>query len=202
MLANLVRLAPWAWDNIKVLFIWYAASTALVGLVLARLWNFPKRGVRVPARLCVALLFFCLVCAGGLDVWRVAHDTPYQVFDRDAIVFARQINDVAPQNGTILSAPAYNHPALLSGRRVLLGYRGHLWSHGLDYNPRWSDVQAIYRGEANAPELLKKYKVWGVVVGPVEERGTEDVTARRDFFARYPIVAEAGPWKLYRVAPP
>ena len=204
VLANGVRLAPWAWDNIKVLFVWHAASVPLVALVLARLWRGTKRttfGARLPARIAVVVLFCGLTLSGGLDVWRVLRDTPYQEFDREAIAFAHQIAQVSPPNAVILSAPTYNHPALLSGRHVLLGYRGHLWSHGLDYEPRWKEAQAIYKGDANAPDLLKKWGVWGVVVGPVEERGQEDVTLDPAFWSRYPVAAQVGPWKLYRVGP-
>lgn len=201
-LANLVRLAPWAWDNIKVLFVWHAASVPLVALVLARLWS-QKGGAKIAARLAAAALLFCLVCAGSLDVWRIlSNPTPYQEFDASGIAFAKQIEAFTPPNAVLLHAPAYNHPALLSGRRLLLGYRGHLWSHGLNYDPRWKDVQAIYRGDANADALLQKYQVWGVVVGPNETSGQEEIIANQKFFTRrYPVVAQSGAWRLYRIVP-
>src|SRR5262249_37152413 len=34
VIPNLVKLAPWVWDNIKVLFLWYVASAPLVALLL------------------------------------------------------------------------------------------------------------------------------------------------------------------------
>ncbi|HEY4678786.1 MAG TPA: hypothetical protein VIJ01_16590, partial [Candidatus Angelobacter sp.] len=36
---NLVKVAPWIWDNIKVLFLWYIASAPLVAWLLARWWQ-------------------------------------------------------------------------------------------------------------------------------------------------------------------
>lgn len=39
ILPNVIKLAPWVWDNIKVIFYWYVASVPLVALLLARLWH-------------------------------------------------------------------------------------------------------------------------------------------------------------------
>ncbi len=45
---NVVRLAPWIWDNIKVLVYWFLASIPLVSLVLARWYRSGnwRRGTR------------------------------------------------------------------------------------------------------------------------------------------------------------
>src|SRR4029077_19084188 len=78
---NLVKLAPWVWDNIKVLFIWYVASTPLVALLLAK-WCARKSLWRwlAPA------VFAAMILAGGLDVLRViTATTEYQEFDPEGI---------------------------------------------------------------------------------------------------------------------
>ena len=36
---NFVKMAPWIWDNIKVLFYWWLASAPLVALLLVKLWR-------------------------------------------------------------------------------------------------------------------------------------------------------------------
>src|SRR5581483_11929220 len=36
---NLIKFAPWIWDNIKILFYWWIASAPIVALFLARRWN-------------------------------------------------------------------------------------------------------------------------------------------------------------------
>src|SRR4029453_13658989 len=48
IIPNLVKLAPWVWDNIKVLYYWWLASAPLVALLLVRLWR--ERGVKGVAR--------------------------------------------------------------------------------------------------------------------------------------------------------
>jgi hypothetical protein len=64
---NIYRLSPWVWDNIKVLYYWWIASSPLVALLVARLW---RRGT-LARSLAIALLVV-LTLAGSLDVWRVA----------------------------------------------------------------------------------------------------------------------------------
>ncbi|HYG79741.1 MAG TPA: hypothetical protein VD861_05100, partial [Pyrinomonadaceae bacterium] len=63
---NLIKLAPWVWDNIKVIYYWFLASVPLVALLLARL----MRGSRMTRAAAVALLL-TLTLAGALDVWSV-----------------------------------------------------------------------------------------------------------------------------------
>ena len=36
---NMVKLAPWIWDNIKILYYWWIASAPIVALLLAKLWD-------------------------------------------------------------------------------------------------------------------------------------------------------------------
>jgi hypothetical protein len=39
IIPNFLKMAPWIWDNIKVLYYWWLASAPLVALLLARLWR-------------------------------------------------------------------------------------------------------------------------------------------------------------------
>jgi hypothetical protein len=55
VLANLVKLAPWAWDNIKVLFYWYVVSVPIVALLLARLWRQGSLGRKLAIALWISL---------------------------------------------------------------------------------------------------------------------------------------------------
>ena len=66
MVPNVIRLAPWIWDNIKVLVYWFVASMPLVSLVLAR-WYRTGGWYRALA----VSLALSLTAAGALDLWRV-----------------------------------------------------------------------------------------------------------------------------------
>jgi hypothetical protein len=191
IIPNLFRLAPWIWDNIKVLTYWFVASVPIVALLLARL----AQG-SVWRRALAATLFVSLTLAGTLDLWRVASNAfEARVFDRRGIEFAAIVCKNTRPSSLILHAPTYNHPVVLTGRRSLMGYPGHVWSHGLDPGPREVDIRRMYAGGEDAEGLFARYAIGYVVVGPLE-RG--QMPANEHFFERYPRIGESGGYRLYR----
>jgi hypothetical protein len=188
---NLVRLAPWIWDNIKVLVYWHIASVPIVALLLARLaqggwWR----------RSAAAALFLSLTLAGALDLWRVASGAVQaQVFDRRGLEFAALVSATTSPTSLILHAPIHNHPVALTGRRSLMGYAGHVWSHGLDYGPRETDIKTMYEGSTDAQALLARYGIDYVVVGPPERARMRVNDA---FIGRFRLVGQAGEYRLYQ----
>lgn len=191
---NLIKFAPWIWDNIKILFYWWIASAPIVALLLARLWE-----GNIFNRIAAGALFVVLTLAGGLDVFALlTRQGEYQEFDRDGVTFAETIKQQIPARAMILHAPIHNTPIFLSGRRSLMGYPGHIWTHGIDSGPREADIKRIYAGSPNAPALLAKYGVDYVVVDP-QERSVMPVNDA--FFSRYQEVTTVGEYHLYKVAP-
>ena len=205
IIANVTKLSPYLWDNIKVLFYWYVASTPFVALLIVRLWRERwEQGGSVLASLLpragAVLLLVALVLAGALDVWRVASGAEEQrEFDRDGVAFAELVDRQTPPRSLILTAPTYNHPVFLAGRRALLGYGGHLWSQGIKYEDREAEVKSIYAGGPAADALLSKYSVEYVVVGPLERAALRVNDA---YFARFTLVGETGEYRLYKVTNP
>jgi hypothetical protein len=192
---NLVKMAPWVWDNIKVLFYWWLASAPIVALLLARLWH--QRGLR---RILAVVLFGCVTLAGSVDVATIVfRSAKYQVFDRPGIQFAEIIKTVTEPRSRIVHAPVHNHPVFLSGRRSLMGYPGHIWTHGLEYRQREDEVRRVYAGGPDASGLLMKYDIKYAVVGP-HERNAANVNDQ--FFSRFTKVGEAGGYRLYKIAQP
>jgi hypothetical protein len=189
---NLVRLAPWVWDNIKVLFLWYIASAPLVALLLARWWAQRSRW-----RWLAPLALASMVLAGALDVWRViSGTTELREFDRPGMAIAQVISAQAGPQAVVLHAPTYNTPVFLTGRRSLLGYPGWIWSRGLDYSQREADIRRIYSGDPDAPALLRQYGVDYLLVGPQE---LADLPLNQGFLSQYRKLAQAGPYRLYAV---
>ena len=189
---NLLKLAPWIWDNVKILFYWWVASAPIIALLLARLWEsgFWQRGL-------AASLLIILTLAGALDVFALmTRQGDYQEFDRDGINFAEMIKQRTPPTATILHAPIHNTPVFLTGRRSLMGYPGHIWTHGLDYGPREAEIKHIYAGAPDAESLLAKYRVDYVVIDPQEH---SVMTVNTAFFGRYPEVASTGEYHLYKI---
>ena len=89
---NVFKLAPWIWDNIKVLIYWFVGLTPLVALGLAAAF---RRGTAWRAGAVAALLVMTL--AGGLDVWRVvSRQTQFGEFDGDALARRRRSSATRP----------------------------------------------------------------------------------------------------------
>ena len=206
VICNAAKISPWVWDNIKVLYYWYVPSTLLVALLLARLW---RGGAAL--RLASAALLVVLTLAGALDVWRVVSEASAQrEFDRGGIAFAELVKRETAPRSLILHAPTYNHPVYLTGRASVMGYAGHLWSQGLDYQAREAQVRSLYAGTTYLPrdgtralgpeELLGALGVDYVVVGPLERAA---LRVNEGFLAsRLTKVGETGEYRLYKVARP
>lgn len=192
---NVMKLAPWIWDNIKVLFYWYVGSIPIVALLIARLL---KSGRALKAA--GAAAFIALTLAGGLDVWRVASgQTAYQEFDRDGIAISDIILAQTPARALVLHAPTYNPPVFLTGRRSLLGYTGYIWAHGLPYVDREADIKRIYAGDPTATKLIAQYGIDYILVSPIERNY---MPVNDAFFGGFTKVGEAGEYTLYEVARP
>lgn len=191
---NFLKLAPWIWDNIKVLFYWWIASAPIVALLLAKLWESNKWN-----RVLAVTFFVVLTLAGGLDILPLlTAQGEYQEFDRNGVAFAEMIKERTAPNSTILHASIHNTPIFLTGRRSLMGYPGHIWTHGLEFGPREAEIKRIYSGAPDAGNLLAKYQVDYVVIDPQEH---SVMPVNDAFFSRYPEVANIGEYHLYKIRP-
>jgi hypothetical protein len=193
VIPNLVKLAPWEWDNIKVLIYWFVVSAPLVAWLLAWLW---QQGIAL--KVISPALLIGLTFSGALDVWRAASgQVNYQVFSHDAVAIAEQIKQKTPPNALFLNAPTYNSAVVLAGRRSLMRYSGHLASYGIEYEPRESEVKRIYEGTALADAFLKKNNIEYVLISPEETGNLQRVNEA--YFEKYPKIAEIGLYKVYKV---
>ena len=188
---NVVRLAPWIWDNVKILVYWFLASAPIVALILAH-WY--RRGSWRRALACA--LFVSLTAAGALDLWRVLSGAALaRVLDKPAVEFATLVASTTEPTAMVLHAPIHNSPVVLTGRRSFMGYPGHLWTHGLSYRSRELELRRIYRGGRDAASLIDRHRIDYVVVGP-DERRFEAVNDA--FFSRFPLAGEQGTYRLFR----
>ncbi|HKG14583.1 MAG TPA: hypothetical protein VKB12_14750, partial [Pyrinomonadaceae bacterium] len=99
--------------------------------------------------------------------------------------------------------PVYNDPVYLTGRRTFLGYPGHVWSHGLNYDRREAELKRIYAGGADAAQLIAANGIEYVVVGPIEraEMKRYGVALDESFFKRFERAGGAGEYSLYKTRP-
>jgi hypothetical protein len=102
IIPNVFRLAPWIWDNVKVLVYWFIASVPLVALVLGRL----MQAGRWRRALATAFLVV-LIPSGALDLWRAASGAVrYRVFTDSGTQFAALVTDRINPRALILHAPS------------------------------------------------------------------------------------------------
>ncbi len=192
IVSNVLKLAPWEWDNIKVLIYWFVGSLPLMAFALAWAWK-----QNAAFKVVSAYAFLILTLAGGLDVWRTASgQNKIKVFDADAVKIAEQIKAKTPPNALFLNAPTYNTAVALSGRRSFMRYSGHLSSHGIEYAGREDQTRRIYEGGGVADILLRKNDIEYVLVSP-EERNS--LHTKDELFMKYPVIAEAGQYRVYKV---
>jgi hypothetical protein len=191
---NLVSLAPWTWDNIKVLVYWSLASSPFVAAALAYL--FTRRFIIT--RVLAAALLIGLTLSGALDVTRALSPVEnVRIFGEVELEVAALLREKTPPRALILHAPIHNSVVALSGRRSLMGYPGHLWTHGIDYAQREIDVKTIYKGGEQMIEPLSRLGVDYVIVGPFERM--DPGTNESHFENQYPMVIDHAGYRVYQL---
>jgi hypothetical protein len=157
LFACIVMLSPWDWDNTK-LMIW----SYLV--VLPFIWDRWIRPFAAPVRwpVCAALFLSGAVSlAGGLRHM----ETGYGLGSRPELDAVEAATRPLPIEARFAAAPEYSHPLVFAGRKLALGYDGHLYSQGIDYTPLTRDQRALMLGLPNwrraAQRLRVRYIYWG-----------------------------------------
>jgi hypothetical protein len=177
----LVRLAPWEWDNTKVLLWCYVAALPPIGsLVLARL--------AVPWR---AALVFGLFFSGAVSLLggSLGRGPRLELLDRAEYEgVCRAVAGVGASR--VATAPTFNHPVALCGQPIVAGYAGHLWSHGLDAAAVQEGLSRLMRGEPGWREEARSLGASHVFWGAREQEAFRD--SRRPWRARAPVAT--GPW--------
>lgn len=186
-----VMLAPWEWDNTKVmLWCYLLVLPAIEGQVLDPLSR-PLRAGLLAALFLPGVLEVLAASrgpAGCLEVLDVA--------ETDGVCRALA---AVPIRDRVATAATFNHPVALCGHPLVAGYPGHLWSHGVPARSTQQDLDALLRGEPDWRERAERLGARLLFWGPREAR--EYAGSPRPWEAARPLVA-AGPWgRLYRLTP-
>ena len=157
LFALFVKTAPWGWDNTKLIIWAYFISLPFLWHELIVKWPWPVR-----AGVCFVLFASGFVSLlGGLAVGRPGFD----IADRTELEAVASAVRKIPIKERFAAFPTYNHPLLMNGRKVVLGYPGHLWTQGFDYAPTEQQLQALMRGAPDwrerARALHARYLFWG-----------------------------------------
>ena len=152
-----VQTAPWDWDNLKLMVWGYFLILPFLWSDIISRWAFPER-----AATCLLLFgsgFVTLL--GGLS----AGHPGFGLIERARLDRIGTALRPLPVEARFATWPTYNHPVLLQGRKVVLGYPGHLWTEGFDYGKANDQLTALMNGAANWREAAKtlgvRYIFWG-----------------------------------------
>lgn len=189
LIANLIQFTPWDWDNLKILIYFYIGSIPFVAYGLACLWKGTYKIIPI-------LLILTLVFSGITSVVSTSmHD--YLENNKEEIELAETIKKITGPKAVFLTAPIHNHFVFLTGRTVLHGYAGHIWSWGIDGSKRMEDIRKMYEGHKGTKKLLDKYGVNYVVIGPPEEREMEP---NLQFYMRnFPILIKSKNYYVFKI---
>ena len=157
LLGYLVKMAPWEWDNIKIIVWAYFIILPFLWKDLIAPWPMALR-----AGVCVVLFASGFITLfGGLTANKVG----FGLADRAELDVVGMAVRKLPPEARFAAFPTYNHPLLLQGRKVVLGYPGHLWTQGFDYGPSFDKLRTLMEGASDwkqtAHYFQARYLFWG-----------------------------------------
>ena len=196
LVPNVVVLQPWIWDNTKFFIFWALLGSVVVGGVLAGML---RRGGLLAAGAVIALLLLGL--SGALDLYRASDFSvsSVQFTDPNGLRVAAWVRDNTSPESVFAVAYDHNSPIpTLAGRRELVGYPAWLWTYGLgDYVQKTADDKLILDGDPTAMDLVHKYGIDYVMIGPQEI----PLGANRSYWDEHgTLVYDDGEYAVYRVA--
>jgi hypothetical protein len=184
---SVIKFAPWEWDNTKLFFWAYLVMMFCLWEAFLVKWH-PL--LRAP-------VIFGLFCSGFISLVGGICANP-EGYGIGRASEWRQVADATRSfNASTVFAtyPTYNHPVLVNGHRVIMGFPGHLWSHGLNYQPIEVKLVALMNSEAGwqnvAKELGADYLFWG----PLEQTNYPD--SEKEWEKDCRLVAEGSWGRIY-----
>lgn len=190
-----VMLAPWEWDNIKVLVWPWLLIFALIGRSLRRI------EILRPSVLWSLLTFIGIGTAFSPGVvaiaesWLHPHERSTTLWTIEQIAYAEAALMRVPKKAVFAAVPTPVHVLAYFGRVRAVGYPGHLWSHAIAYHDAENALEFLMNGTEGWVEAAKKLKVTHIYWGPEERMRWGSET--KDWQTRLPMIAKAGDHEVY-----
>ena len=190
---NLFVYSPFIWENTKFLVFVSIGFSYLAALVLIRLFR------RSPLWRVVAIGIFLLsIASGSIEAVRMQNMKldAREMVSKEERVLADWVRENTPKDAMFLVGDKHTHfVPTLTGRPIVMGFRGWLKSYGLRYGQTEQDVAAMYKGE-QLDTLLKKYQVQYIVVGPYEKEVWE---AKESTFKQFSVAIQTQTYTIFFV---
>lgn len=134
VLGNIVQIAVWDWDQLKIFLALYTITLASVGYLGTR-----RLVILIP----VCLLLITPAVYESLRIFTSAE--MYTVYSKDSLKKASQIRKITEPESVIVAKSDHNSLVTLSGRKLFVGFEGTLWSHGAVWDSRKPFVSDLQR---------------------------------------------------------
>lgn len=186
IVGNLVKLAPWEWDNIKIIVWAYFIILPFLWTDLVAQWPMALR-----ALVCVALFWSGFVTLwGGL----AAGQNGFGIANREELDSVGVVVKKLPAEARYAGWPTWGHPILLQGRKMVLGYPGHLWTQGFEFGGTNDRLKELMLGAPNWKDIARSFHVrylfWG------REEKTNYAASRKPWERESALVAK-GEWGAF-----
>lgn len=195
IISNLFIFQRWDWDNTKVLIYWYLMAVILASIFLEKLFSSKKAALKLLA----IFLFIVAIASGATDAINLLRHEKNKIlwFTKDQTEVADFIKNNTPPKSIFLTANNHdNLVSVLTGRKILMGFPGWLWSYSVDYNSRENDINIIKVGSGKSKELLNKYSVNYLLLGPTEKSQGFD---KNYFDSEYETILNNDQYTLYLI---
>ncbi|MBI4157954.1 hypothetical protein HY502_03845 [Candidatus Woesebacteria bacterium] len=192
-LAHIVIFQPYSWDNNRFILYPYLAMSIFSSFVFVRIIQNANKGLRI-----FGLAFLGMSILSGFLVVYYDPQISSHLYSREDFELAEFVNKETDRSYNFLTSQSHNHPvASLAGRKVVLGYEGYLWTHGVeDLEKKYQDIKTIYSYEDQSPWLLHLYNVGYVVFGPSEKEEFPSLQ-EEEFIKRYSLIYNSDNYKIF-----
>lgn len=193
ILCNIFVFQPWEFDNMKLFVFWFLLSTIMIAVY----FNYLTEKNKVFFKISAIILFLITILPGLLTVYRELK-LSFILYTQADLELADFVKKNTKTSDIFLTTDQHNNPiSSLAGRQILMGYRGWLWSHGIDYKERFNDLLNIYNGSDNAYQLISQYNPNYILV---EKKPDSPWLINQNYFRNYfrPIF-ENPSYVLYKI---
>lgn len=193
LLFNGVLLAPWEWDKLKVLIWFYLLIVALSARAITPYLTPLRKGA-----LCLVLFFSGAVCLLAISG---SQAKPTKLYEWRELWNTKGAVVALPNKAAVIAAaPTFNHPLSFWGYAIAVGYAGHLWSHGIEYQEPEAQLGRLYQGDDDWARIADQLHLTHIFWGPMERAryGEEPPPIWRSML---PNLSPVPGYELYAIVP-
>ncbi len=198
ILTNLFLFQPYAQANDKLLIWSYLVLVIPVVGTLDFFWS-----KIIFTKIIALILFLSIITSGALDLWRLTRTNNLQsmLWSAEDLRTAASFRSIFQSEQRVLTNDNHNNlVATQTGAQILMGFRGWLWTYGINYQEREADMRQMFAGGDMARDLLAKYSVDYVII---DNGAIQNFGAQENYFQQtFPIVFDNPSYRVYQVNTP